>query len=66
MHDHEGLPVRVFHVTLMDAQGNLPHKIQVDSPCDCDMWEFVQSLPDLPFVPAFMDVEEIREPNRVS
>lgn len=64
MHNHEGIPVRVFHVTLMDNNGNV-HKIQVDSPCDCDMWEFVQSLTDLPFVPAFMSVEEIREPDRV-
>jgi hypothetical protein len=58
MHVHANAPVRTFLVTLMDDTLPTPrtHMIKVESPCDCDMREFVSSIPDLPFKPVFMHV----------
>lgn len=60
MHAHNDMPVRTFLVTLMSDDLPEPrvHLIQVNSPCACDMWDFVASIPDLPFTPAFMVVQE--------
>lgn len=60
MHAHTDLPVRVFLVSLMDDTLPDPrvHMIKVESGCVCDMWDFVVSIPDLPFAPAFMVVRE--------
>ena len=59
MHAHTDMPVRTFFVSLM-SDDDVPrtHLIKVESPCACDMWDFVASIPDLPFVPAFMAVQE--------
>ena len=60
MHVHDGMPVRRFRVALMDDSLPDPrvHLIDVDSPCNCDLERFVCSIPDLPFVPAFVVVQE--------
>jgi hypothetical protein len=59
MHCHDdGIP-RAYIVTLMSDELPDPqvHQIGVDTPCICDMWDFVLTLDDLPFKPAFMLVE---------
>lgn len=56
MHAHAGLPLRTFSVVLMDID-QVVLRIEVESPCDCDMWDFVMTL-DLPIIPAFMDIKE--------
>jgi hypothetical protein len=56
MHMHDDLPVRTYRVTLMDAAGSV-HQIEVNTPCTCDMFDFVSGL-DLPIVPMFMDIHE--------
>lgn len=66
MHNHMDLSVRCYLVTLRDVHHNT-HQIQVDTPCTCDLWQFVNGLP-LPFSPDFMDVEELVDtvPDRVT
>ena len=65
MHVHTGLIEHSYLVTLMSTELQV-HQIRVDTPCTCDMWQFVCGL-DLPIVPAFMAVEELvgLEPERV-
>jgi hypothetical protein len=58
MHQHTGdMPERQYHVTLYGAGGT--HLIQVNAGCTCGMWDFVRSLPGLPFVPEFMTAKEL-------
>jgi hypothetical protein len=59
MHSHEGMPDRSYLVTLMSSDLPDPqvHQVGVDSPCTCDLWEWIMTLPDLPFIPAFMIVQ---------
>jgi hypothetical protein len=66
MHSHDGLTIRSYLVTLRDVH-HQTHQIQVDTPCTCDMWPWVNAL-DLPFRPDFMDVEEVVDtvPERVA
>lgn len=67
MHTHGNMPVRQFLVTLMDDTLPRPQvfQIRVDSPCDCDLWVFVSTLPGLPFTPAFMAVQESPIPRTI-
>jgi hypothetical protein len=60
MHDCTEMPVRSYLVTLMDAE-RTPHLIQVDTPCTCDMWDFVRKL-DLPITPAYMSILDMEAP----
>ena len=59
MHSHKGLQVRSYLVTLMSANLPVPrvHQLWVDTPCTCDLREYVEGLKDLPFPPAFMVVQ---------
>lgn len=65
MHDHTELTEHSYLVTLMSTELEV-HQIQVNSPCTCDMWSWVNEL-DLPIVPAFMSIEDLvdLEPERV-
>lgn len=53
MHTH-GLIERRYDVTIMDTNGNT-HRLQVDTPCICDMRSWVDGL-DLPIAADFLDV----------
>jgi hypothetical protein len=52
MHKH-GLIERRYDVTIMDTNGNTA-QIPVQTPCTCDLQEWVQALPNLPIDPAFV------------
>lgn len=65
----EGMPERKFFVTLMDdtLPDPLVHRVQVNSPCACDLLAFVLEQPDLPFEPRFAFVaEELFSSSRLS
>ena len=55
---------RTFVVTMIDDTLPTPrtHQVQVDSPCACDLEEWVLARPDLPFTPLLVLVEEVLEP----
>jgi hypothetical protein len=63
MHTHEGMPDRRYLVTLMSDELPDPriHQIWVDTPCTCDMWQWLTTDPEvlkgLLFTPAFMIVQ---------
>jgi hypothetical protein len=61
-----GMSDRTFLVTLMDDTLPVPqtHQIKVNTPCACDLQEWVLNLPDLPFAPMLMHVTEELEPLR--
>ena len=58
MHNCTQMPVRKYLVTLCDRQRNA-HVIQVDSPCACDMRDYVSKIEGLPITPAFMSVVDL-------
>lgn len=55
---------RTFVVTMIDDTLPNPrvHQVQVNSPCGCDLEEFVRAQPDLPFEPYLVLVDELLEP----
>lgn len=59
MNDCTEMPIKNFLVTLMDTE-HRTHQVQVDSPCACDMWNYVSKLP-LPITPAFMSVLDMAD-----
>lgn len=59
MHNCTEMPERNYLVMLTDVERRT-HVVQVDSPCSCDMWDFVSTL-DLPIEPAFMSVLDMAD-----
>lgn len=57
MHNCTEMPVRNYLVSLRDRQRNT-HVIQVNSPCACDMADYVSKL-KLPITPVFMAVVDL-------
>lgn len=55
---------RTFVVTMVDDTLPTPriHQVHVNSPCACDLEEWVLARPDLPFTPLLVHVDELLEP----